>query len=542
MIVSATGVLQNPGEVLSATQISRLKQAKTASDPVLIVTPGEAAENEKSVSRGTSTWRFRAENVRDFAFAASRKFIWDAQGMNQEIDGAPDHIMAMSFYPKEANPLWSAYSTKSVMHTLRVYSRLSTPYPWPIAQSVNGPVFGMEYPMISFNGVRPKKDKAGNLTYTERDKYGLISVIIHEVGHNFFPMWVNSDERQWTWMDEGMNTFMQFLAEREWEDEYPSRRGEPRNITDYMVSEGQVPIMTNSESLLQFGNNAYAKPATALNILRETILGREAFDRAFTQYANDWAGKHPTPYDFFRTMEEVSGTDLDWFWRGWFYSTDHVDISLDLITEGTINSGDPETEYPLLREKAELEPYPLTLERNKDLPKLLDEDEALRDYYNENDKFETTKKDISKYKTRLKGLKPWEKEVLQSGEYYYFFEFSNLGGLVMPIILQVEYKNHEKQEFRIPAEIWRYSPKKVTKMLVSDQEIIAAIVDPRWETADTNIENNIYPRRIVPSRLEVYRGRKRSRDRMAEDKLTVTPDSLDTVPAKKPAKDDENED
>ncbi|PHR60287.1 MAG: aminopeptidase [Robiginitomaculum sp.] len=536
LIVAATGELQNPDEVLSAAQASRLREARTADEPVFIVTPSEAKANERSVAKGTKTWRFMAEDVRDFAFAASRKFIWDAQGMNQEIPGGPDHVMAMSFYPKEAEPLWSAYSTKSVMHTLRVYSKYSTPYPWPVAISVNGPKFGMEYPMICFNGPRPKKDMRGNLSYTDRDKYGLISVIIHEVGHNFFPMWVNSDERQWTWMDEGLNTFMQFLAEREWEENYPSRRGEPKKMAEYMVSQNQVPIMTNSESILQFGNNAYAKPATALNILRETILGREAFDRAFTQYSEDWKMKRPTPYDFFRTMEEVSGTDLDWFWRGWFYSTDHVDISLDNISIGTLNTADPEIENKLARKEAGEEPLSLTIERNKSMPMEVDRDRALLDYYNSHDKFETTKFQKSDYQELLKNLKPWEREVLKSDENYYFFEFSNLGGLVMPIILEVEYKNGRKEEFRLPAEIWRANPKKVTKMIVTDREIVSATVDPRWETADVDVHNNTFPRQITPTRLEAFRGKKPPRNRMAEDKLVVSEGSLITKAEKKAPK------
>ncbi|MGH9900953.1 MAG: M1 family metallopeptidase, partial [Pyrinomonadaceae bacterium] len=306
-VVASTGVLQNPQEVLTAAQRARLEQAKTAKSPVLIVTPEEARLNESNKPRGKKTWVFHADNVRDFAFASSRKFIWDAQLHN--VEG--NRVMAMSYYPKEGNPLWERYSTQAIMHTLNVYSRYSFTYPYPVAISVNGPVGGMEYPMICFNGPRPEEDK----TYTARTKYGLISVVIHEVGHNYFPMIVNSDERQWTWMDEGLNSFLQFLAEQEWEANYPSRRGEPRNITEYMASESQVPIMTNSESIMQFGNNAYGKPATALNILRETVLGRELFDFAFREYSRRWKFKRPMPADFFRSMEDVAGEDLDWFWR-----------------------------------------------------------------------------------------------------------------------------------------------------------------------------------------------------------------------------------
>ncbi len=279
-VVASTGTLVNPEDVLKPEWQERLKEAETADKPVFIVTPEEAKENEKSTPTGKKTWIFQAENVRDFAFATSRKFIWDAQ--LHDVEG--NRVMAMSFYPNEGEPLWSRYSTESIIHTLNIYSRYTFPYPYPVAISVNGPVGGMEYPMICFNGPRPEADG----TYSERTKYGLISVIIHEVGHNYFPMIVNSDERQWTWMDEGINTFLQHLAEVEWEDDYPSRRGEPKDIVGYMRSTQQVPIMTNSESILQFGNNAYAKPATALNVLRETVLGRELFDYAFKEYARRW--------------------------------------------------------------------------------------------------------------------------------------------------------------------------------------------------------------------------------------------------------------
>ena len=340
-IVASTGELQNPKKVLSKTQRQRLSKAEKANKPVLIVTPDEALKNEKSRSTKTKTWHFKAENVRDFAFASSRKFIWDAQGYKA---GKTD-TMAMSYYPNEGNPLWERYSTEAIIHTMEQYNKYTFDYPYPVSISVNGPVGGMEYPMITFNGPRPTLDKkTGEKTYSRRTKYGLIGVIIHEVGHNYFPMIVNSDERQWTWMDEGLNTFLQFLAEQSWEDNYPSRRGNAAHITKYMESSNQVPIMTNSESILQFGNNAYGKPATALNILRETIMGRDLFDFAFKEYAQRWKFKRPTPADFFRTMEDASAIDLDWFWRGWFYTTDHVDIALGDIHLYRPNSQNPDTE------------------------------------------------------------------------------------------------------------------------------------------------------------------------------------------------------
>ncbi|MEO1535148.1 MAG: M1 family metallopeptidase, partial [Planctomycetota bacterium] len=335
-VVASTGVLQNPRDVMTREQRQRFERAKNATEPVFIVTPDEAVANQQGAPAGTKTWRFVAEDVRDFAWASSRKFIWDALG--HDVNG--NETMAMSFYPIEGEPLWSRYSTHTIVHTLNVYSRYSFDYPYPVAISVNGPVGGMEYPMICFNGPRPETDG----TYTQRTKYGLIGVIIHEVGHFYFPMIVNSDERQWTWMDEGVNTFLQFLTEQEWEDNYPSRRGEPQDITGYMASQRQVPIMTNSESIQQFGANAYAKPATALNILRESVMGREAFDYAFKTYAERWKFKRPEPADLFRTMEDASGVDLDWFWRAWFYTTDHSDLAILGATRYTIDTRDPNVE------------------------------------------------------------------------------------------------------------------------------------------------------------------------------------------------------
>jgi hypothetical protein len=346
-IVAATGELQNGTKVLTKEQQERWKKALVSEEPVLIVTQDEAIENEKEKSKGTKTWHFKATNVRDFAFASSRKFMWDAQVVKQETK----NVMAMSYYPKEGNPLWEKYSTRVVAQTLKTYSKFTFDYPYPVAISVHAASIGMEYPMICFNGGRPDEDG----TYNERTKYGMMSVIIHEVGHNYFPMIINSDERQWTWMDEGLNTFLQYLTEQEWQRDYPSRRGPAHLIVDYMNGSNthQVPIMTNSEQLIQFGNNAYGKPATALNILRETILGRELFDFAFKTYANRWMFKHPTPEDFFRTMEDASSVDLDWFWRGWFYTTDYVDISINNVKWYQLNTHNPETENQFAKAQME---------------------------------------------------------------------------------------------------------------------------------------------------------------------------------------------
>ncbi|MFA9274801.1 MAG: M1 family metallopeptidase [Candidatus Aquirickettsiella gammari] len=503
-VISATGELSNADTVLTATQRERLKQARSASKPVVIVTQEEAEKAEKSRATSTKTWHFKAKNVRDFAWASSRKFIWDAQGYKAGSSTG----LAMSFYPKEANPLWGQYSTQAVIHTIEQYNKYSLEYPYPVAQSVNGPQGGMEYPMIAFNGGRPTKDKkTGALTYSKQTKYSMISVIIHEVGHNYFPMVINSDERQWTWMDEGLNSFVQTLAERAWEENYADLfPSEPRGIVDYMRSKNQVPIMTNSESVLQFGNNAYAKPTAGLHILRETILGRELFDFAFKEYARRWKFKRPTPADFFRTMEDASGTDLDWFWRGWFYTTDPVDISIDGIAEYTMSSKDPEVEKAWKRAQKNAEPVSLSVQRDKgNLPRRIDNQAGLKDFYNEHDDFTVTNKDRNNYNDLMKSLDEDEKAMLKSGKHFYLVDFSNVGGLVMPLILEIQLQSGKKVIQRIPAEVWRYNSKKLTKLIVTDEPMVSLTQDPYLETADIDMNNNSWPRKITKSRLELFK-------------------------------------
>ncbi|WP_371193173.1 M1 family metallopeptidase [Glaciecola sp. SC05] len=510
-IVSSTGELANPRDVLTSEQRKRLKQAETAERPVFIVTPDEALENEKEGSSDTKTWRFKADKVRDFAWASSRKFMWDAKGYNQGGDEQP-LVMAMSFYPKEGGDLWKKYSTESVIHTMEVYSRFSFDYPYPVAQSVNGPVGGMEYPMITFNGPRTKLQDDGERTYSLAEKRFLIGVVIHEVGHIYFPMIVNSDERQWTWMDEGLNSFLDGVAGREWDPTIPWGV-EPRDITDYMKSSTQVPIMTQSDSVLRLGPNAYTKPAAALNILRETILGRDLFDFAFKEYAQRWKYKRPTPADFFRTMEEASGVDLDWFWRGWFYSTDHVDISLDSVYALRLDTEDPDIDFSRQREAEMDKPLSLTDERNKaeGIELWVDRNKDIRDFYDDNDQFTVTNKERNKYQSFLKNLDPWEKRVFERAvkedKNYYVLDFSNKGGLVMPIILELSFEDGSTDNMYIPAEIWRRTPKAVSKLIITEKDkvLTSVTVDPRWETADVDVENNHYPRRIIPSRIEAYK-------------------------------------
>ena len=526
-IVASTGVLQNPEAVLTPAQRARLKRAETADRPVFIVTPAEASENEREGTRELRTWRFKAQNVRDFAWASSRKYIWDAMGHRQQ-DAARPFVMAMSFYPNEGEPIWSKYSTEAVVHTMEVYSRYSFPYPYPVAISVNSwERGGMEYPMITFNGYRPTPDeKTGSKTYSRSTKYGLIGVIIHEIGHIYFPMVVNSDERQWTWMDEGLNTFLEYLAEIEWDARYPAF-GDHTNvladITDYMRSADQVPIMTNSESVVQFGPNAYSKPAAALAVLRELVMGRELFDHAFREYAARWKFKRPTPADFFRTMEDASAVDLDWFWRGWFYGTDHVDVAVGEVREYQVSSQDPDVEFPL-RRQAWAAQYPPSETAARDEAEgrqtRVERRPHLRDFYDENDRFVPTNKDRNEYREFRGRLKPWELATLdravKAGEYIYFIDFRNIGGLVTPLPLKLSFADGSVRETVIPAEVWRYNALEVTKLFIEKQRLVSVEFDPRHLTADANLRDNAMPRQVLPSRLELVRGRDGGRNQMLD--------------------------
>ncbi|RUO56802.1 M1 family metallopeptidase [Pseudidiomarina homiensis] len=534
-IVSASGVLQNPEQVLTATQRERLEEARTAKRPVFVVTAEEALENEKAGTDERKVWRFKAENVRDFAWASSRKFMWDAKGYQQGGDVQPE-VMAMSFYPKEGGDLWKKYSTESVIHTMEVYSRFSFDYPYPTAQSVNGPVGGMEYPMITFNGPRTELQDDGSRTYSLAEKRFLIGVVIHEIGHIYFPMIVNSDERQWTWMDEGLNSFLDGVAGREWDPQIPWGV-EPRGIIDYMKSSVQVPIMTQSDSVLRLGPNAYTKPAAALNILREVILGRELFDFAFREYAQRWMFKRPTPADFFRTIEEASGVDLDWFWRGWFYTTDHVDISLDRVYKLRLDTKDPDIDWQRRRQEEADKPVSFFVQRNEAAGRKtwVELNSDVRDFYDENDRFTVTNKQRNAYQKFLEKLEPWERQVfdraIAEDQNYYVLDFSNVGGLVMPILLQMTYADGTTEDYRIPAEIWRRNAKNVSKLIVTDKEVVSFAVDPNWETADVDIENNYYPRKIIESRIEAYKSERGtdhiSRDLMQEAKSKLKADESD---------------
>ena len=498
-IVASTGELTNASRILSSKQRARIAKAeKSFDDPVIIVTQEEAEAAEKNKATSTKTWTFEAENVRDFAFATSRKFIWDAQA----VDIGGKTTMAMSYYPKEGNPLWEQYSTRVVAHTLKVYSKFTIDYPYHKAISVHTKWIGMEYPMICFNGGRPEADG----TYSEGTKYGMIGVIIHEVGHNFFPMIINSDERQWTWMDEGLNTFVQYLTEQEWDHDYPSRRGPADKIVPYMSGpkEQIVPIMTNSESILQFGNNAYGKPATALNILRETVMGRELFDYAFKEYSRRWAFKHPTPADLFRTMEDASGVDLDWYWRGWFYTTDHVDIALTDVQWYQMSTQNPDVEKPFEAEKDRKANDHVGRARNEVIRTMVDEVPATRDFYNSYNPFEVAAADREAYDRYRAGLSEQEAALLDAGYHFYGVTFENQGGLIMPLVLRFTLEDGTEEVKRIPAEVWLKNEDEFTKWFNFTQPVVQITLDPFLEMADTDRSDNYWPAMQEPNKFDVY--------------------------------------
>lgn len=513
-IVAGTGELQNGASVMTAEQRQRMEKAKSSNTPVLIATQQEAENAEKNKATSTKTWNFKAKNVRDFAFATSRKFIWDAQ--NTVVKGK--NILCMSFYSKEGNPLWERYSTKLVAHTIQTYSKYTIDYPYPVAISVHSNQIGMEYPMICFNGGRPNEDG----TYSEQTKYGMWGVIIHEVGHNFFPMIINSDERQWSWMDEGLNTFVQYLTEQEWERGYPSRRGPAAMITDYMRGDQKFisPIMTNSESIWQFGNNAYGKPATALNILRETVMGRELFDFAFKTYCERWKFKHPTPADLFRTMEDASGVDLDWFWRGWFYSTEYVDISLDYVKNFELNSNNPEVEKAANKKEADSKPQFIGDIRNKESIKqtVNERDTTINDFYAKRDIYKVDRLDKKEYDEFQAKLTPEQKKLLDSKKQFYELAFTNKGGLVSPVIIQAKFADGSTEEVRIPAEIWRMDDLTVTKVLIFDKPVVSFQLDPFLETADCDVNNNSFPPAAKPTKFQLFQQKQSNENPMQRQK------------------------
>ncbi len=502
-IVAATGECQNLKAMLTPAQYKRWQQAQSVKAPLEIVTYQEALENEQRPNaQKTKTWKYKAKNVRDFAWTASKKFVWDAMPHYNDLG---QKVMCMSLYGKEAYPIYNKYSTKAVDHTLRIYSNYSIPYPYPVAISVEA-ANGMEYPMIAFNPGRAEADG----TYTEQAKNACISVVIHEVGHNYFPMIINSDERQWAWLDEGINSFVQFLAEQEWDNKYPSDGGVPAKITNYMKrpKDRLEPIMTNSENIADYGNNAYRKPAAALNILRETIMGRELFDYAFKEYCRRWAFKHPTPEDFFRTMEDASAVDLDWFWKGWFYGTDAVDIAIDTVIWYKVDiDNDPVQRTDTLTRmiKKPQDFLTKTLNRTQIETFPVERDSTITDFYNSYKPWETDSIDVTVIH-RYNETTPKEEKISKYGDKnYYELQFSNIGGLVMPLIIEWTYEDGTKEIERIPVEIWHKNEKKITKVFVKDKVVTTIELDPYKETADIDESNNSFPVREMPSRFQIFK-------------------------------------
>ncbi|MEP2510924.1 MAG: M1 family metallopeptidase [Reichenbachiella sp.] len=489
-VVGSTGELQNASQVLTKAQLEKLAQArKTFDKPVIIVSEEEARKAEKNKSSAKKTWEYHASDVRDFAFAASRKFIWDAQAVQLDTKTP----LAMSYYPKEGNPLWEKESTKAVANTLRTYSKHTVEYPYPVAISVHSASIGMEYPMICFNFGRPAEDGS----YTDAVKWGMIGVIIHEVGHNFFPMIINSDERQWSWMDEGLDTFVQSLTEKEHYPTKPLKRGEARLIVDYMKGDkkGIRPIMTNSEQILQFGDNAYGKPAAALSILRETIMGPELFDYAFKTYSERWAFKRPSPADFFRTMEDASAVDLDWFWKGWFYTTDHVDLSLSKVKWYKMDIPENEVENKAKKSK-------------KAKISSGESSQSLMDFGDEAETFTFTDTDPAAVSERFAEFMNVtdDKSIMKANADRNFYEltFENKGGLVMPIIIEWTYEDGSVERQYLPAEIWKKNENVVTKVFAKDKKVTNIVIDPNKETADVATENNVFPRMENNSRFDLF--------------------------------------
>jgi hypothetical protein len=484
-VVASTGTLLNTKEVLSSKELERFEKAKTSFDkPLLVVTEEEARQKEKSKMVGKKTWRFSADNIRDFAWASSRKFIWDVQAVKLPTNT----VLAMSFYSKEGLPVWQEESTKAVKNALEVYSKYSFDYPYPVAISVNTSNIGMEYPMISFNGGRPVNGKM-----SDAEKQGMIAVIIHEVGHNYFPMIVSSDERQWFWMDEGLNTFLENMTKEQrygWD-------ASVKEIVPYMKGSKDIlkPVMTTADNvdIFQIGNNAYNKPSAALYILRETVMGPELFDRAFKEYAQRWMFKHPKPADFFRTMEDASGVDLDWFWRGWFYSTDNVDVAVEDVRW-----------FRMKTQSRDVENKTKTV-KSGDLNAAAS---GIKDFSKGPTEFtviDTPEKLYGEFLSRLDDNQIRKK---LEGKNIYEVKLRNVGGLVMPLVIEWTFKDGSKEIDRIPAEVWRINENEITKVFIKDKEVTNMVFDPNFELADTDDSNNVFPKKVAASKFDQFGNKK----------------------------------
>ncbi len=484
-VVGASGWLQNPKDVLSREQQERFEKArKTFDQPVFIVNEDEAKKKEKERSKKKSTWEFYAENVRDFAFSSSRKYIWDAMA----VKNGNSTPLAQSLYPKEGFVLWSKESTKAIKNTLDVYSARTIDYPYPTAYSCNWVGGGMEYPMICFNGGRPAKDG----TISPRTLRGTITVIVHEVGHNYFPMIINSDERQSTWMDEGLNSFLEKETIRERYPTLDHSGNTPKGIVPFMKGDKNMmrPVMAMSDNQgRSFGPNGYSKPAAALTILRETVMGPELFDKAFKEYSQRWAFKHPKPSDFFRTLEDASAVDLDWFWRGWFYTTDNVDLTVDDVKWYKVKSTHIDPEKKNVKAK------------QGDLAANATQDKAV-DFGGGPQEFtviNTPDQDYRDFRSRIDDNAVRQK---LEGKNIYEVTLKNSGGLVSPVIIEWTFKDGSKEIERIPAEIWRNNESEVKKVFVKEKEVVNIIVDPNLETADVNVNDNVFPKKPAVNKFD----------------------------------------
>ncbi|GAA3585041.1 M1 family metallopeptidase [Snuella lapsa] len=486
-IVAATGSLQNSGEVLSKTQQQRMDLARKSFDkPILIVTESEARSNEKSKSTKLKTWKFKANNVRDFAFASSRKFIWDAQAVKL----SNNTVMAMSFFPKEGLPVWQEESTKAIKHALEVYSEATFEYPYPVAISVNTSNIGMEFPMISFNGGRPKNGKMSPAA-----KAGMIGVIVHEVGHNWFPMIVSSDERKWMWMDEGLNTF---LHQRTIAERYPEFKSTtPQSIVPFMSGDKNImrPIMTTSDSelLTQFGNNFYIKPTVGLQILRHSVIGPELFDQAFKEYANRWKYKHPNPGDLFRTLEDATATDLDWFFRGWFFTTDNVDMELSDVKWFKVHEEDLNIEDQKKKVQGQLTGSETAKQRT--------------DFSNGPETVTLTSTPDYAYGGFLSRIDEPELRKQLSRKNIYELTIKNIGGLVMPVTIAWHYTDGSTEIDKLPAEVWRRNEYEIKKTFVKEKEVSKVSLDPNFEFADTDTTNNTFPKTESVSEFDTFKNK-----------------------------------
>lgn len=490
-IIASTGSLQNPDAVLSRNQRNRLKKAEKSFDkPVMIITKEEAESNEKRKATKQQTWKFNAINVRDFAFASSRKFLWDAQAVKLPTNT----VMAMSFYPKEGLPVWQEESTKAVTQALEVYSEATFDYPYPVAISVNTSNIGMEFPMISFNGGRPKNGKI-----SDGAKQGMIGTIIHEVGHNWFPMIVSSDERKWMWMDEGLNTF---LHQRTVAERYPDfNHTTPKSIVPFMSGDKNIlrPIMVSSDNELmsQFGANFYQKPTVGLQMLRNSIIGEELFDEAFKEYANRWKYKHPNPADLFRTLEDATATNLDWFYRGWFFTTDNVDMELSNVKW-----------FKVFEENSNIEDKKSTLKVKIEANQTNTEAKA-KDFSNGPEVITMTTTPDEAYGQFLSRLDDAEVRKQLSGKNLYEVTIKNLGGLVMPVTIEWIYTDGTREIDTLPAEIWRRNEYEITKTFIKDKEVAKVNLDPNFEFADVNTENNSFPKEEGVSEFDKFKDSKR---------------------------------